>query len=212
MVIVTDFGADVQSYLVHFDELVFPRPAVCPHCRVSDTLIGHGFYARQPTDGQHDYQIQIKRWCCNSCHRTTSLLPSFLLRFRHYLLSIIQSVVVARFEEHASWSHVSASAAAAGLPAACTCVRWCVSFAQQAPRWWAAVQQTLAQQDASSPVLDPLGTAAGPRDAPTALLHASVHLLAWAQTRWAEVRAYGLSERLRFLWHWGWGQGLGRLL
>jgi Domain of unknown function (DUF6431) len=212
MVIVIDFGADVQGYLAHGEARIFPRPAVCPYCQASETLIGHGFYERQPTDGEHDYRIQIKRWCCSACHRTTSLLPSFLLRFRHYLLSVIQSVVVARFEQHASWAHVTTSAAAAGLPAACTCVRWCVSFAHEAPRWWAAVQQTLAQQDASSPVLDPLGTAAGPHDAPAALLHASVDLLAWAQTRWAEVRAYGLNERLRFLWHWGHGQGLGRLL
>jgi len=139
-------------------------------------------------------------------------LPSFLLRFRHYLLNVIQSVVVARFEQHASWSHVTAFAAPAGLPATCTCARWCVSFAQQAPRWWAAVQQPLARQDAGSPGLDPLGEAAGPRDAPAALLHASLHLLAWAQTRWAELRTYGLNERLRWLWHWGSGQGLGRLI
>ena len=74
------------------------------------------------------------------------------------------------------------------------------------------MQQTLAQQDPNSPGLDPLGESAGPRDAPGALLQASLHLLAWAQTRWAAVRTYGLNERLRFLWHWGSGQGLGRLL
>ena len=212
MVIVIDFGADVQSYIVQYEARSFPRPTVCPHCQVSGTLIGHGFYGRQPTDGAHDYRIRIKRWCCNACHLTTSLLPSFLLRFRHYLLSVIQSVVVARFESHASWSQISASAAPSGWPAVCTCQRWCTAFAQQAARWWVVVQQTLAQQDPNSPGLDPLGEAAGPRDAPGALLHASLHLLAWAQTRWAAVRTYGLSERLRFLWHWGWGQGLGRLL
>jgi Domain of unknown function (DUF6431) len=104
MVIVMEFGPDVQSYGAHYEARSFPRPAVCPHCQVSGTLIGHGFYERQPTDGQHDYRIQIKRWYCTACHVTTSLLPSFLLRFRHYLLSVIQSVVVARFEQHASWT------------------------------------------------------------------------------------------------------------
>ena len=212
MSIVTDFGPDVQSYLAHFDTQLFPRPAVCPHCQASDTLIGHGFYERQPTDGEHTYRIRIKRWCCDTCHHTTSLLPSFLLCYRHYLLSVIQSVVVARFEQHAAWSHVTTAVAPAGWPLACTCKRWCASFAHEASRWWAAVQQTLAQQDPHSPGLDPLGEAAGPRDAPAALLQASLHLLAWAQTRWAEVRTYGLTERLRFLWHWGHGQGLGRLL
>ena len=213
MAIVTDFGPDVQVYVTQFAIHIFPRPAVCPHCQACDTLIGHGFYRRHATDGKHACRLWIKRWYCKACQHTTSLLPSFLLRFRHYLLSVIQAVVVARFAAHASLSQVCASAATTtGLPAACTCVRWCQSFKQQAARWLAAVQQTLAQHDPHSPGLDPLGEAAGPRDVPGALLHASVNLLAWAQTRWAEVRSYGLSERLRFLWHWGHGQGLGRLL
>jgi hypothetical protein len=44
------------------------------------------------------------------------------------------------------------------------------------------------------------------------LLHAALHLLAWAKTRWAELADYGLADRLRFLWHWGAGQGLARLI
>jgi hypothetical protein len=43
-------------------------------------------------------------------------------------------------------------------------------------------------------------------------LHAALHLLAWAKTRWANVQDYGWNDRLRFLWHWGAGQGLGRLI
>jgi hypothetical protein len=39
-----------------------------------------------------------------------------------------------------------------------------------------------------------------------------MHLLAWAKTRWTELAHYGLKDRLRFLWHWGAGQGLGRLI
>ncbi|MBI5818508.1 MAG: hypothetical protein HZA88_05930 [Verrucomicrobia bacterium] len=73
------------------------------------------------------------------------------------------------------------------------------------------MQETLAQHDASSPLLDPLGENAGPHNAPQALLQAALHLLAWAKTRWPEVIVYGLADRLRFLWHWGAGQGLGRL-
>jgi hypothetical protein len=65
MVIVMDLGAEVQSYSARFDALLFPRPAVCPHCETSGTVIGHRFYERQPTHGKHDYRIQIKRWCCS---------------------------------------------------------------------------------------------------------------------------------------------------
>jgi hypothetical protein len=74
------------------------------------------------------------------------------------------------------------------------------------------VQQTLAEHDAGSPMLDPLGEAAGPRDTPRALLHAALHLLAWAKTRWTELAHYGLKDRFRFLWHWGASHGLGRLI
>jgi hypothetical protein len=212
MVIVTEFHCPVQEYVEHFSQLTFTRPTVCPNCQAVDTFIGHGFYLRQPTTPTQVYLVYLKRWLCKACHHTLSVLPSFLLRFRHYLLSVIQSVVVARFEDATSWVQVSRRCAVDGLPSPSTIHRWCVSFAAQAPRWWAAVQQTLAQHDAASPLLDPLGQSAGPRDAPRALLEASLHLLAWAKTRWAQVEDYGRAERLRFLWHWGAGQGLGRLI
>jgi len=212
MVSVTEFHCLVQEYVANFTQLVFPRPTVCPNCQAVDTLIGHGFYLRQPITPTQVYQVYIKRWYCKACHHTLSLLPSFLLRFRHYVLDMIQSVVVTRFEDGASWTQVSRRCAVEGLPSSRTIHRWCVSFAAHAPAWWAAVQQTLAHHDASSPALDPLGETAGPRDAPRALLHAALHLLAWAKTQWAEVRDYGRNDRLRFLWHWGASQGLGRLI
>ena len=212
MPIITDFGPTVQDYLAHFGSIAFPRPEQCPGCGASHTFIGHGFYPRKPKDQIQVYQIWLKRWLCKACHTTLSILPSFLLRYRHYLLVVIQQVVVARFEDHASWQQTAQRCASDGLPSPRTIGRWCHAFAAQAPRWWAAVQATLAQQDSAAPALDPLGPAAGPRDAPGALLHAATHLLAWAQTRWPEVGGYGLTDRLRFLWHWGGGHGLLRLV
>jgi len=212
MVIVTELGRTVEDYLAHFEQLIFPRPAQCPQCQAADPFIGHGFYGRKPLDTAHAYHIRIKRWYCTACHGTLSLLPSFVLRFRHYLLVVIQSVVVARYEGGASWAQVARQGAPHGAPSARTIRRWCRSFATHAPVWWAAVQQTLARYDAAAPGLDPLGAAAGPREMPPALLHAALHLLAWAKTRWAELADYGLADRLRFLWHWGFGQGLARLI
>jgi len=212
MPIITDFGPTVQGYLAHFGSIVFARPEQCPGCGASHTFIGHGFYPRKPKDQTQVYPIWLKRWFCKACHTTLSILPSFLLRYRHYLLVIIQQVVVARFEEHASWQQTAQRCAAEGLPAPRTIGRWCHAFATQAAGWWAVVQATLARQDSASPALDPLGPAAGPLDAPRALLHAATHLLAWAQTRWPEVGGYGRTDRLRFLWHWGGGHGLLRLV
>lgn len=198
MVIVTEFGCDVHEYVECFCQLVFPRPEECPHCHTLNVLIGHGFYQRKALGQARVYVLFIKRWYCTACGRTVSLLPSFLLRFRHYLLDVIQSVVVTRFEDGASWAQVTQRCAVEGAPSSRTIRRWCDSFADQAAGWWAAVQQTLAQHDAGSPLLDPLGASAGPREAPRALLQAALHLLAWAKTRWPALVAYGLTDRLRF--------------
>ena len=212
MVIVTEFGCLVHEYVEGCSGLVFPRPHECPQCRVADTLIGHGFYERKALSPTQVYVLRIKRWYCTACQRTVSLLPSFLLRFRHYLLDVIQSVVILRFEDSTSWAQVARRCAVAGAPSSRTIHRWCDSLADHAWVWWAAVQQTLAQQDAASPLLDPIGKSAGPRDAPRALLQATLHLLAWAKTQWSALADYGLADRFRFLWHWGTGRGLGRLV
>ncbi len=212
MVIVTEFGCTVQAYVDGCCQLVFPRPDACPHCHAPDVLIGHGFYQRKALEPTQTYAVRVKRWYCNACHGTTSLLPSFLLRFRHYLLDVIQSVVVTRFEDAASWAQVSQRCAVEDAPSSRAIRRWCDALAEHASVWWAAVQETLAEQDAASPLLDPLGEAAGPRDAPRALLQAALHLLAWAKTQWSALVEYGLKDRFRFLWHWGAGRGLGRLV
>jgi hypothetical protein len=210
--IVIDFGGDVHAYRDQFEQLNFPRPAACPHCQVVGRMIGHGFYPRKALAVAQVYGVLLKRWLCEACHHTVSLLPSFLLRFRHYLLAVIASVVVTRFEDGASWVQVGQQCSVNEAPSPRTIGRWCEAFAEHAATWWAAVQQTLAEQDASSPLLDPLGAAAGPRDAPRALLQAAMHLLAWAQTRWTELTDYGLNDRFRFLWQWGASHGLGRLI
>jgi hypothetical protein len=212
MVIVTDFGCDVQAYAGEFERLCFPRPKVCLHCQAVDAFIGHGYYPRKPLDRQQAYSIRIKRWLCKACRRTISLLPSFLLSFRHYLLEVIQQVVVARFEDDASWNQVLQRCSHRGVPSERTVKRWCRSFATHASHWLAAVQQTLSLHDATLPWLDALGEPTEPRHATGALLRAATHLLAWAKTRWADLIPYGLNDRLRFLWLWGHGKSLGRLV
>ncbi len=212
MVIVTEFDSSIQTYLALWQTILFLRPTTCPDCGADHSFIGHGFYPRKPLDAQQAYRIRIKRWYCTACHRTLSLLPSFLLRFRHYLLEVIQVVVVARYEDAASWRQVTARCAPQGAPSPRTMKRWCQSFATQAAAWWMAIEQTLAQQDPATPLLDALGQNARPFDSPRALLAASLHLLAWAKTRWVELIGYGLTDRLRFLWHWGHARGLTRLI
>ena len=111
MVIVTEFNCSIQIYLACFAQLVFLRPTTCPNCQADHSFVGHGFYQRKPLSAERAYLIRIKRWCCRARRHTLSLLPSFLLCFRHYLLEVIQAVVIARYEEAASWRQVASDGA-----------------------------------------------------------------------------------------------------
>ena len=212
MTIIVDFGATVHEYLEQSHRIGFPRPSVCPICQAQNCFIGHGFYPRKPLDPKHVYLISIKRWRCKGCHHSTSSLPSFLLRFRHYLLAVIQQVLTSRYQDEVSHAQLAERFAPEGAPSPRTLGRWLHSFAEQAPRWLATVQQTLAHHHSASPLLDALGPSAGPTGAPAALLFAAGHLLVWGKTRWAELAHHQAADRVRFLWHWGSARRLGRLV
>jgi transposase-like protein len=216
MVIVAEFQCSIQAYIAGFATLVFFRPTTCPECGALHSFIGHGFYVRFALDADHVFELRIKRWYCKSCQHTLSLLPSFLLRYRHYLLAVIQAVVIARVEEQSPWAVIRARVMIGGVPSPRSMKRWCVSFAAQAAPWLAEIERTLAAHDPSSSLLTPLGLPAGERahgwGVPRLLLAASRHLLAWAQVHLAQARAYGSNDRLRFLWLWGYARGLARLI
>ena len=175
-------------------------------------MIGHGYYMRKPRDELRAYGLRIKRWRCKECKRTVSVLPDFLLRYRHYLLRVIEAVLAQRAAGLASWAVLLSGLAGGGYPALRTLQRWWASFRRQAERWLKAVQEWLAQQDSRSGWLDAQGEALQADSPEQALLAASEHLLAWAKTKWPEFAEYGLDKRLRFLWLWGANLGLGRLV
>lgn len=91
--------------------------------------MGHGFYPRKPLSATRVYRLGIKRWLCKACRRTLSLLPSFLLRCRHYLLEVIQAVIVTRLEDGVSWTLVARRCSVDGAPSSRTMRRWCLPFA-----------------------------------------------------------------------------------
>jgi hypothetical protein len=167
---------------------------------------------RKAKDEQKVYLIWVKRWWCKACHRTLSILPNFLFPWRHYLVRVIQAVVVACFERNLNWKQVCQNNAQQGTPALRTIQRWCKAFGGYAPTWLAGVQTFLAQHNSPSAWLDPQGEAPQAEQCATALLSASLHLLAWAKTEWLGLVGYGLNDRLRFLGLWGSERGLGRLV
>lgn len=223
MHIVAQHGGFEEEYNQEEQLKDHDRPGVCLLCGEVGCLIGHGYYLRKPkglvsckdagtVPRKSIGMIRIKRWLCKQCHRTISVLPDFLLAFRHYVVPVIQAVIEARWGCGRSWAELEAECAEAGAPARRTMQRWSGSFAEQANRWLGAVQGTLAQQDSGSGWLDPHGEALQAVGPAQALLGASEHLLAWGKTRWAEAACYGRNDRLRFLWWWSSGRGLGRLV
>jgi hypothetical protein len=176
-------------------------------------MTGHGSYGRKPKDLERAYRLRVKRWQCQQCGQTISCLPSFLLSFRHYLVSVIQAVLVQRLELGGSWRRVVARSSQEGLPALRTMQRWVAAFAGRAATWLPAVGQALAGQDNHSPWLEPRPpTEVAGQGVGALLLATTVYLLAWAKTRWPEVTGYSLADRLAFMWHWGHDRGLGRLV
>jgi hypothetical protein len=212
MPILADFGCDERGYLDQEKHQDSPRPGSCPGCGEKHCLIGHGFYQRKAQDEQRVYRIRVKRWLCKICHRSVSVLPNFLCPWRHYLVRVIHTVVTACFERSLNWKQVAQRSTCQGTPALRTMQRWCKAFAGYAPAWLAGVQTFLAQQDSPCTWLDPQGEAPQPENAATALLTASLHLLAWAKTAWSQLVGYSLNDRLRFLGLWGAERGLGRLM
>ena len=214
MPIVADFGPDVQEYAEFEKERCCPRPDGCPKCLAQGQMVGHGYYLRKPKGLGRGYVIRIKRWRCKACGKTFGCLPSFVLAFRHYLVVVFQLVFEGRLEQGYSWGQMVELCSDDGTPALRTIQRWIVALEENAPEWLTEVDEVLAEQDSQSTWLDPtLAQSVRQPEASggKALLEVSLHLLAWGKTRWQELAGYGLSERLRFLWHWGAGRGLPRL-
>jgi len=210
MQIVFAFGAGVKCYRGAIEKSRVYEPDRCPGCQAKGCLVRHGVYWRKPRDGEQVYRIPIQRWLCKACRHTVSALPDFAMRFRWYLVEVIQGVVAGREEGRASWAQMQFRAGTA--PHLRTMRRWCKSFGREANRWLGAVQTQLARQDSASPWLDPQGEALRAGNPAQALLAAAVHLLAWGKSQWAELAGYGWNDRLRFLGLWGSREGLGRLV
>ena len=96
MQILHPFTGSVQQYL---DQLADPdrhRPAHCPQCQAKHPLIAHGFYARTLIDAAFDAAIRVRRYLCEVCKRTVSLLPEFALPYLRSSVTVIALFLIAR--------------------------------------------------------------------------------------------------------------------
>jgi hypothetical protein len=196
VVIVVNFGDDVQRYAHEFAGFTVTPPPACPQCAASGHLIGHGSYPRTvaaPTDA---IPIRVKRLLCTACRHTLSLLPTFSLPFRHYQTATIQTVLTLRLEAHAAWSAVHDRFAPADLPSQTTCREWVAAFTQ-------------ASASYLSPLLRHLATWAARSTGAGQLIAAVPHLLGGLAAAGLPI-ADGSRRWLAALWQWGHGRELGR--
>jgi transposase-like protein len=96
MQILHPFTGSAQQYL---DQLADPdthRPTRCPQCQAKHPLIAHGFYTRTLIDAAFDGAIRVRRYLCESCRRTVSLLPEFALPYLRSSVTAIALFFIAR--------------------------------------------------------------------------------------------------------------------
>ena len=68
------FTGSVQQYTEQLSDPNRHRPAHCPQCQARHPLTAHGFYTRTLIDVAFDGIIRVRRYLCQSCKRTVSLL------------------------------------------------------------------------------------------------------------------------------------------
>jgi transposase-like protein len=89
MQILHPFAGSVQQYLEQLDDPDQHRPAQCPQCQVKHPLTAHGFYTRTLVDSAFDGLIRVRRYLCEACRRTVSLLPEFALPYLRSSVTVI---------------------------------------------------------------------------------------------------------------------------
>ena len=106
MQILHPFAGSVQQYAEQLADPDCYRPGHCPQCQAKHPLTAHGFYTRTLIDTAFDGVIRVRRYLCQACQRTVSLLPEFVLPYPAYLTGYWQKAVLHGITEfpHNSWS------------------------------------------------------------------------------------------------------------
>jgi hypothetical protein len=156
------------------------RPPSCPQCAAKQPLTAHGFYSRTIVDEAFDGLIRIRRYLCQVCRRTVSLLPEWALPFMRFSIVVIAKTIKARLVEKQYWKVAVPSAP---YPRG---QHWVRRFAQQAESLSAALAAVTAVKAASSFV--------------------SKTLAMLEETGWTAAHRFLFSElRMHLL---GWGRSL----
>src|SRR5579864_8970835 len=96
MQILHPFAGSVQQYNEQLADPDCYRPGHCPQCHAKHPLTAHGFYTRTLIDAAFDGVIRVRRYLCQACQRTVSLLPEFVLPYLRSSLMVIAMFLIAR--------------------------------------------------------------------------------------------------------------------
>ena len=96
MQILHPFTGSVQQYHEQLSDPDCYRPDHCPQCQAKRPLTAHGFYRRTLTDLTFDGILRVRRYLCQCCQRTVSLLPEFALPYLRFSLVVIALFLIAR--------------------------------------------------------------------------------------------------------------------
>jgi len=113
MQILHPFLGSVQQYEAELSDPEHYRPRHCPQCEAKRPLTAHGFYQRTLEDIGYDSVIRVRRYLCESCRRTVSLLPEFALPYLRSSIMLIALFLVARLFEGQTLKRAAASPAMA---------------------------------------------------------------------------------------------------
>lgn len=86
----------VQHYVAQLANPQLHRPLRCPQCQAKNPLKAHGFYTRSIVDTDFDGSIRVRRYLCEACRRTVSLLPDFALPYLRFSIAMIALFLIAR--------------------------------------------------------------------------------------------------------------------
>jgi hypothetical protein len=96
MQILHPFAGSVQQYAAQLADPDCYRPGHCPQCQTKHPLTAHGFYTRTLIDTAYDGVIRVRRYLCQACQRTVSLLPEFVLPYLRSSLTVIALFLITR--------------------------------------------------------------------------------------------------------------------
>ncbi len=90
------FAGSVEQYAEQLADPDRHRPRACPQCQAQHPLAAHGFYTRTLIDEAFDGIIRVRRYLCQECKRTVSLLPQFVLPYLRASIELIALFLLAR--------------------------------------------------------------------------------------------------------------------